>query len=96
MYELLTRRESYLLFLAVGGDAAQLPEPLTPAEYFLHDKCLRKAKGDSEDTMIAGEISGELVTIIDPVGDEKGSSDNVSAGADAADPAGDDAEVNKE
>lgn len=43
MYELLTRREAYLFFLAVGGDVGELPEPLTSAECFLHNACLDKA-----------------------------------------------------
>lgn len=94
MYELLTRREAYLLFLAVGGDAAQLPEPLTPAEYFLYDECLRKAKRESEVAAVAGELAGEPANIIDPGSEDNGAGDNT--GASTADPDADGAEVNAE
>jgi len=60
MYELLTRREAYLFFLAMGGDETQLPEPLTPAEDFLYKACMEKVAKELTNVKAAESVQIEL------------------------------------
>jgi hypothetical protein len=57
-FELLERKDAYLLFLAVGGDVEKLPKPLNAVEVKLYDLCVDKAntnayeEEESVDTLI--------------------------------------------
>lgn len=42
-FELLERKDAYLLFLSVGGDVEKLPKPLNAVEVKLYDLCVDKA-----------------------------------------------------
>ena len=60
-FELLERKDAYLLFLAVGGDVEKLPKPLNAVEVKLYDLCVDRANTNAYEK----EESVEEVPTID-------------------------------